>query len=854
MIHRIIFVFSLYVLILTGSVYANPLIPEEEIATHADSSTAVSEINGEAAIQQEVVVPEPTYLTITTSEISALVSLDSDPYFSWFKICADPEGEWLKFALQKWSQSLHYFVDFSPGFGRTFIPLAKLSTKISFSIIKHNDPAQPAYFHNVQANDLSAKVLSLVLPTFAEGLSSNYYRTQFEQLRQNYSFCPDLVHVQYLYDTQLTDIVAFSENFGPIIKQCRSHIYLDTNATYLLSAISEYLHAMNYTLEYSDLCSHCDLQNDHAPKNIRWFLYATPKPLLITADKADYIPPPFSALPTHQAFETFFEKTMKFNQLPECIQKTEKQDPEPYTIRVPWSLLSSPTSPLHCFPELLYDNLLQEKHELVFAHQPAIKSYARRVWYQNWRCHAWTERMRQQYHFAIYHTLQGKIQNKMRLVQCMAHSGAAKAAGAGAWSMLSLAQQQLKFRQLIDQALDSVPSKCVDFSSHQFGFLEDLRRKKYVVSEDLYAEDDLPVEYVHHVNASSTTVTHEWFQSHVSDQIASVESEREDFDDHYDDDSDESLEGDSSASSVDKETSKPEKQPMKYRRPLQTLWEPEVCDEPLNCRLSYEFQRRLFVWQNPDHKHVVDQLYFNAIYAKEEIDANTSTSIPEVTSLWPKRTCANAKYLIYNPWSKRSGLGSMWEQIAAAMRYALCHDRIFILYTRADQEGSIRKWAYPGCLGNVWECYFRRISSCPLTDTDFDTMTHVNAEEDIGSEYLSRVRILSMRGMLTVGACAACNSTWPMDSSFFTGMTNDELYSTSLNLYKLYGPFMHYGYSLRHVVSTQFIRYFLQPQPWLEHLLPQIVSYTMLSPVAKEKKNDVVRLLIIHICYQLIHS
>ena len=90
--------------------------------------------------------------------------------------------------------------------------------------------------------------------------------------------------------------------------------------------------------------------------------------------------------------------------------------------------------------------------------------------------------------------------------------------------------------------------------------------------------------------------------------------------------------------------------------------------EPVFCDHTKVFQRRIRAWQFPDDP------------------SSYEVSVEQ----WPRRSCSQAKFLVFEPPSDQHGIGSMLEVIAAAFRFAICLDRILILQPVEDFQVAIK--------------------------------------------------------------------------------------------------------------------------------------------------------------------
>jgi hypothetical protein len=742
----------------------------------------------------------------------------------WHPLCPDSENQWLHYAVKTWAAKMQLYVDFSPGFGRTFVPMAKATNRLALAFICSDDPSLNMLLHNLATNSLAEKVSISLLQPFRSEWTADYYKESLVSRLTHYSIaCPDVAHAQYMHTAQLSDVSLLLHNRELLVDSCAATIYFDTNVTSLLEAVSDYLHAADYALEYVDLCSDCAL--DGGSKNVRRFLFAAPKAARDAAAEPRSPPLRLSTDAERLSFERFFAKAMKYNQPPQCDATEAAASPsDAFALSVPWSVLTPPTSPVSmCFPEVLHGHLREEQEELRVERAQDLREHSEVTMYLQWRCAAWTRRLRKRYERQVRLRL---VTDPSALVSCFAGSTPTATAKV-AWSTVPRDQLHERLMGVVDAELAAATAECLGFAQQQYFFLLQLHATRRAFSNAAtppYAQEALPVAYAHHSTADAETVQRRWFA--VDDAAGRPSGERaasEDFDE----------DGASFSNGLDAQR----RRQAATRPPLGVLWEPDRCADPVYCQLLYGFQRRLFLWQNPDQRHLLSKLF--------RVDEYNHVEISALQQLWEGRTCASAKYLIYEPWTDYQGLGSMWEQIAAAMRYAVCHGRIFVLYSAEDQAGTARKWRYPGCRGSLWECYFEPVTSCALTAQAYAQAIRLPDDVPLDSEDYAQEQFVRFEGIQIVGKCRYCDGDWPPDEeasdgdgdggdSFFegVGLKRFSLFAKE-TLVEVYNPnYAVFASSFRHLTTMPFVRYLVRPRGWLQTLLPQLVAATMVSPVA----------------------
>lgn len=140
------------------------------------------------------------------------------------------------------------------------------------------------------------------------------------------------------------------------------------------------------------------------------------------------------------------------------------------------------------------------------------------------------------------------------------------------------------------------------------------------------------------------------------------------------------------------------------------------------------------------------------------------------------RTCQNSKILLFTPLSNLHGIGSMFLQIVAALRFAICHSRILVVVDRwnSDSEGSsvdqtLRKWASPGCSPHIptFSCYFRPWSGCIVSPEEISSAIVSHGGDLMETAVYRNSRIVRLEGLPQRGHCSICDSDWSGDLTLF---------------------------------------------------------------------------------------
>lgn len=120
--------------------------------------------------------------------------------------------------------------------------------------------------------------------------------------------------------------------------------------------------------------------------------------------------------------------------------------------------------------------------------------------------------------------------------------------------------------------------------------------------------------------------------------------------------------------------------------------------------------------------------------------------------------------LIFNClFSGSNGIGSMMHLIVGAFRLSLCLGRIFILVSK-DEKKTLTKWRHPGCTGSTFECYFKHVSGCVLTQDDISNSIMIeNGLYADKSPYIDQKVLRLDRYPTTTGICRICGDEWTGD-------------------------------------------------------------------------------------------
>jgi hypothetical protein len=250
------------------------------------------------------------------------------------------------------------------------------------------------------------------------------------------------------------------------------------------------------------------------------------------------------------------------------------------------------------------------------------------------------------------------------------------------------------------------------------------------------------------------------------------------------------------------------------------------CLEPIWCSHLQEMQRRIHAWQFPD----------DPASALGDLDHHQHPSL--------KRTCANSKYLLYEPVSMHHGIGSIIEQLASAFRFAICANRILVLDHPNYSSATFLKWRYPGCRGSMMECYFQSIHGCEeeLSAEEYEHAAVLDAGKFINDYPHRDTRILRLHGLPSYGSCALCGSSWEessCSSPFFDGLainrdpTNPSSAATKAPVDARTNHLPHMGAMMTTIKLpwiAQFIRYIFRPQPWFARHLRRIAQASLIGP------------------------
>jgi len=280
----------------------------------------------------------------------------------------------------------------------------------------------------------------------------------------------------------------------------------------------------------------------------------------------------------------------------------------------------------------------------------------------------------------------------------------------------------------------------------------------------------------------------------------------------------------SSSSAYTSTASSPSPNVWFRRQPFELKYEPDLVGDPLWGVHTLEMQRRIRAWQFPEE------------VPPPPPPVRQQGSDPRNTSDWTqqRRACSSSKFLVFEPPSRRHGIGSMLEVIAVAFRYAICLDRILLL-NFVDLSPTILKWQHSGCRNgvgsSVWECYFEDISGCYDSVSPEEVQAAHSSEDGFEFNYfpLSQQRVLVLKGLPSQGECTVCHSSWSRHTRFFDGLfVGHTGYIPKTRDYWHFSAVM--GAS-KLPWASQFLRYLLRPRPWFAEALDQIVELSMVSSI-----------------------
>ncbi len=252
------------------------------------------------------------------------------------------------------------------------------------------------------------------------------------------------------------------------------------------------------------------------------------------------------------------------------------------------------------------------------------------------------------------------------------------------------------------------------------------------------------------------------------------------------------------------------------RKPFEIQHEPDVCAEPVWCAHTVDMQRRIRLWQFPEED--------------ESSDERNRTA-------GSNGACQNAKFLVFEPPSDLHGIGSLLQVTAAAFRYAVCLDRIFVM-SAVGQQATLSKWRHPGCgRQSTFECYFQTLHGCGGVLSQEDVESATNSSDGFGFDsFPARTkRVLVLRGLPLSGDCQLCHSAWPTRSRFFDGLFVGGLHDEQPDMDLLHATAFMAPIKLTYV--SIFLRFLMRPRPWFADLISDVVQLSMYSPLEKEHQE-----------------
>lgn len=461
------------------------------------------------------------------SERRFLVS-NEDVALHWERICPRSEDAWLAFT----KAPMELFIDFSPGYGRSYVELAK-QADYSVAFLIASAASSEELQHNVaqHAPQRLGSITQLpAITTGSVGFSRvavlKQYQDIFKQALQPLGMlCPSLVHVSYLYKGQLSELWAMIQNFHFLVPTCQSKLYVDTNSTHILLAVSDLLDSWQYAeMDYQDLCTECKPATKREvydyTVNIRMFLFAHPSPTsmgFLSGEETDV--PSGAPLPrSSNGFPKHFQQRLQLNLPDVCWAAMTEQAqsvPEPFSILVPWDVLLPPSASAYSLSQLWQYLTTDPRSSTASSINPTHFDDLRLSYMYgldqeeaqtvlHLRCMAWSQRLYRQW-MVMLHEIHAKaleeIHHKgLSWPTAIALQQSLTEATFGLKPYLRFANrafqaprqsedssQTISFLHVISAALETLleternqlADRCADFSFSQYTLLDDLRRVKY---------------------------------------------------------------------------------------------------------------------------------------------------------------------------------------------------------------------------------------------------------------------------------------------------------------------------------------------------------------------------------------
>eukprot|EP01041_Mallomonas_annulata_P001297 gene1297-2509_t len=244
----------------------------------------------------------------------------------------------------------------------------------------------------------------------------------------------------------------------------------------------------------------------------------------------------------------------------------------------------------------------------------------------------------------------------------------------------------------------------------------------------------------------------------------------------------------------------------------------EHCYEPIYCNHAWELRRRIRSWQFPD-------------------DAGSFLSQKKSSF---NRTCNNSKFLIYDPISESSGIGSMIIQIVSTFRFAICLGRIFVL-DPTSIVSHLSRWKLPGCRGTTFECYFEKLHRCPISQDDVKSAPTAIFGENLDKFPLNEERFVRLEGLPVRGKCTLYGSQWEGNFDIFDGLVINPHEHISHFDYDIQSRhmlhFTSFLSSVKVVWMPVFIRYVINPKAWFADLIREVLKGNIIGPTNQPVYN-----------------
>lgn len=773
-------------------------------------------------------------------------------YLPWVSECGDTEEFVVRHIVHAHQYSIPLFFDFSAGFGRVFVPIAKFSA-IALGVVSAVDVDSPFIVSNLQEHGVWNMSLINSIPAFspAHGIQASideYNKIFSATIGAAGNACPQVIHLRYLDSSlHLGDIWNFLHH-SAFLLSCRSSIYVDSHDIDLLYHLGAFMSAFGYKVDYHPTCFHCSSQSKEEPRRYTTRLLLDARPAIQLSDN---IPTKF------MSFDQFNAQYVKIR----CPIDQQARDPvlSPFKVLASFTVMLPATSHAYCLQRLFPKQLIVEDlvvHEM-FNDTQRVEEVRYMMQLQ---CLTWSRNIINQFNSTLYQHYFPAIEG----------SGSVRSEDVCFGSTQDGNGTERTNRESVTIALRDelfgLTTRCGSIISEQYVYFAGFRDRKLSAHRQIskdprklfvhYQRNDVEVDFRFYSVSPADIAPPLHRPNGPSDFSAEVRSE-----------SAENADFDPAIPGQHNDRSK-ERRYWLQHTPLrldQTLLSNQhdirrgnqLCGDSLWCRWLPIFQKRLATWQlqpGPSNR-------------SESSSEPPRHRFPSKSDTNHHDACSKARLLVFEPVSYDLDFGAILEQVVLAMRYAVCLNRVLVLADEdTTQAGTLLKWRMPGCAGSLIDCYFEPLSSASTMDQqDYASLQQCRPSQaelkaavkspdgrGFDSYPLRDQRVLVLHGEPLYGDCAlqeeqavhkVLSGTSP--GRFFKDLSAWNDHDPDLNAHQndsnllpgIFSPSRKNGFQtavqheLESIYQAPFLHHLLRPRAWVINFITHFLAYSMVSPL-----------------------